>query len=384
MKNNKVTGSIQVNKGKQYIVLNIPDPIKKRKQKWILTGFEAGKHKREANALLYETIAAYQEILDNTTPGSQMLFSECVKLALEEKKKNCRDVTYEGYNSYAVNHVIPFFEERGTRLGDMSCRDIQAFVDYETGRVKGNSIKHYCAVISEACKYAVRNGYIKISPYQEIVLPKDEPLVQKYYNNEQLQEFLNAIKDEDLYYLIYATAYFGLRRSEVLGLKWDSVDFDRKSLVIKHTVVKFKDTYKVDNTKNPSSNREYPLSEEWVEIFKTLKETEDKNRELFGDTYVENDYIFKWRDGKEYRPDFISRKFTQLTKKYGFDELNFHGLRHSCASMLLNNGANLKETQVWLGHKDYQTTADIYGHIYESTKKNTANIITSALNSTDR
>ena len=191
---------------------------------------------------------------------------------------------------------------------------------------------------------------------------------------------MQKIKDEEIYPVIYTTIFYGLRRSEVCGLKWDSIDFKNKTVTIKHTVVRFSDVIEKDTTKTESSRRTYPLPQELEDIFLRQKEKERDNRKLYGKNYVSNSYVFKRESGEFYNPDYISRKFSKLLEKYGLRHIRFHDLRHSCASWLVSNGYQLKDVQEWLGHSDIQTTANIYAHLDQSRKLN----IMSALQSINK
>lgn len=93
----------------------------------------------------------------------------------------------------------------------------------------------------------------------------------------------------------------------------------------------------------------------------------------YKENYTENDYIFKWPDGTMFNPDQITRRFVGLLKKYGLPPIRFHDLRHSCASLLMSKGFQLKDVQEWLGHADIETTANIYGHLDQSRKKELMN-----------
>ena len=170
-----------------------------------------------------------------------------------------------------------------------------------------------------------------------------------------------------------------LRRSEVLGLKWDSIDFDTGMITIKHTVVRYTDIVEKDCTKNESSYRSFPLSDDVKTILLSLKNKESENRTLFENEYVENDYIFKWDNGECFKPDYISKKFRLLLTKNDLRQIRFHDLRHSCASLLVANGFTLKDIQEWLGLSDIQTTANIYAHLDIERKNKIADSMNSCL-----
>ena len=194
-----------------------------------------------------------------------------------------------------------------------------------------------------------------------------------------MQRLLDAVRDEQLYPLIRITALYGLRRSELLGLKWDSIDFENGLLTIKHTVSKVTKAVEKDRTKNASSFRSFPLTPEARAIFMTEKAREQANSALLRSAYLRNDYVFKWDDGHTYSPDYVTRQFSKLLKKYGLPHIRFHELRHSCASMLLNAGFTLKDVQEWLGHADIKMTANIYGHLDVARKKGMAEMLSAVL-----
>ena len=155
----------------------------------------------------------------------------------------------------------------------------------------------------------------------------------------------------------------------MLGLQWDGIDFERKSMTIRHTVSKVTEVVAKDKTKNASSRRTFPLTSEAVEIFTVAKRQEQRNRTAFGNEYQENNYVFKWPDGHTYSPDYVSHRFNDLLKKHSLPHIRFHELRHSCASMMIAMGWSLNDVQEWLGHSDVKMTANIYAHL-DTTRKN--------------
>lgn len=162
----------------------------------------------------------------------------------------------------------------------------------------------------------MRHKLIRSNPCELVRLPKLERREYEWYNASEINTLLETIKDEPLRPLIQTTVMYGLRRSEVLGLQWQSVDFDTNTILIRHTVSMSTKVVEKDKTKNKSSYRSFPLFPEIRELLLQLKEEEQKNREFFGDTYVENDYIFKWANGAMYDPSYISHKFGDLLRKY--------------------------------------------------------------------
>ena len=151
-----------------------------------------------------------------------------------------------------------------------------------------------------------------------------------------------------------------------------------QTLTIRHTVARVTKVVEKNKTKNASSFRSFPLTDDAVRLFKILLQQEQYYRNHFGKDYIDNDYVFTWEDGHPYSPDYVSHTFHKLLKKYDLPHIRFHDLRHTCASMLLSEGYGLKDVQEWLGHSDIKMTANIYGHLDIRRKRSIANSLEQA------
>ena len=401
-----MNGSLTVKNDKYYIVLSWYDDSGKRKQKWIKTGLPEKNNRRKAEEMLRAELQKYsfpdtendadedeEQGVEDISPEvyiktqepeaapkpkkkrrAGLMFTDVVPMWLEEAEKRVGPVTFEGYSRMSEDYVIPYFsrEENNFFIDEASFEGIQKFVDYfclgrEREPVSPKTIRHFMIVVRQTLVYACRHGYAKENPCNLVVLPKMIKREPSILSEKQLGKFFEIIKDDPMFPLIYVTVFLGLRRSEALGLKWDSIDFDARTITIKHTVVKSetKRIIEQDTTKTASSHRVYPLTSGLLDLFLAIKASETENREKFGDLYRENDYVFKWDYGKIYDPDFVTRHFKRLLKKAGMPEIRFHDLRHSCASLLVSKGFKLKDIQEWLGHADIQTTANTYAHLYQ-------------------
>jgi len=371
-----MTGSLQIKNNKYYLVLNTTDLNGKRKPKWISTGLNAKGNKKRAEQMLRETLRGYEKQHGNAK--SQMRFSDWVREWLKSVEKRVDIVTFEGYTSCAQTHVIPHFQE--VSLAEIDVVKLQRFIDHkaENGRKDGKgglspaSVRLIRNVLNQSFKLAVRDGIIQRNPCDGLVLPKKQRSEVTFYSEEQVEQLLAALRNEPLYPAIYFTAMYGLRRSELLGLQWDCVDFEANEFTVKRTVVQNKTVTAKEKTKNASSRRTLPLLPQVAEMLHYVKEQENEHRQLFGGEYHENSYIFKWPDGRPYIPHYISHKFSELLKQHGLPRIRFHDLRHSCASMLIANDFTLKDIQDWLGHANIAMTADIYGHLDMKRKRKMA------------
>lgn len=373
-----MTGSLTVKNGKYYAVLNVYENGK-RKKKWISTDLPEKGNKRKAEQFLREKLAEYERM--EGVVHSDVLFSDYVRIWLEQIARTVDTVTMQGYLNTANGHVIPYFAERKTKLSDVDCNMLQKYIDHKhkhgrkdgKGGLSPKSLREHKNVISQTLDMAVKNKLIPSNPFQFVILP---PLVRHetaFYNEVQLKVLFAALVDDPMLPLVKITALYGLRRSELLGLKWDSIDFDRQTMTIRHTVTGVTEVIAKDKTKNASSRRTFPLTDEALEIFKAAKCQEQQNRLAFGREYQENNYVFKWPDGHTYSPDYVTHRFGDLLKKHNLPHIRFHDLRHSCASMLIAMNWSLKDVQEWLGHSDIQMTANIYSHLDIARKNNIAN-----------
>lgn len=182
------------------------------------------------------------------------------------------------------------------------------------------------------------------------------------------------------------TSFYGLRRSEVLGLKWSSIDFEKNIVTIKHKVVqrnakKNRSILLKDKTKNKSSYRSLPLLPIIADVLKKYKKKIQENKKMCGNSYITNyeDYICVDTMGKLFRPEYVTDHFRLLLKNNGLRHIRFHDLRHSCASLLLSKGVPMKAIQEWLGHSTYSTTANFYTHLEDNYKTESANVLASYL-----
>jgi len=379
-----MTGSLQIKKDTYYMVINLYSADGKRKPKWISTGLPAKGNKKRAEQLLRETLLGYERQEKARRPGSDMPFSDWLRHWLHDVAKPRVDiVTFEGYEMTADAHVIPYFEELAIALNEISTQVLQRYIDHKArnGRKDGKGGLSYTSlrlmrnIVNQSLKLAVSESLIDRNPCEGLVLPKRERREVTFFSEEQIMQFLEAIRDEPLYPLIHFNAMYGLRRSELLALQWDCVDFKAKQFTIRRTVVQNKTITEKEKTKNVSSRRTLPLTPELLALLTRLKKQEAENRRLFGAEYVENQLVFKWPNGKPYQPQYLANKFSKLLSKYGFPHIRFHDLRHSCASMLIANGFNLKDVQDWLGHANITMTADIYGHLDMKRKRSMADSI---------
>lgn len=379
-----MTGCLQVKKDMFYMVLNTYENGK-RKQKWLSTGLPVKGNKRKAEQMLRDTL--HKQELAQGIIATDVTMADYVRHWLTVAQRKVDPVTFQGYEALTRVHILPYFDANGVKLQDVTLPILQAYFDEKArsgrkdgkGGLSARSLILHKNIIYQSLNEAVKNGLLPSNPCQFLILPRTERYEASYYTAEQLQTLFDAIQDAPIALLVRIAALYGLRRSELLGLQWDSLDFENGTLTIKHTVSKVTKAVAKDKTKNASSYRSFPLMAEARAIFQAAKAEEEENRRLFGREYQENSYIFKWPDGRPFSPDYVSKSFAALLKKHGLPHIRFHELRHSCASLLINQGFNLKDVQEWMGHSDIKMTANIYGHLDVQRKQSMAEQLAASL-----
>ena len=306
----------------------------KRKLKWINSGLPEKGNKRKAEAFLREKIAEFERL--EGIVQTDILFGDYIRHWLAHIARKVDEVTMQGYQTLADGHILPYFDQKKVPLRNLDHTMIQRYMDekHECGRLDGKgglsprSLRLHKNIISQTLDLAVQTKLIPANPCQFVELPQNVRYESTFYTAAQLQDLFTSLQGDELLPLVKITALYGLRRSELLGLQWDSIDFERKTMTIRHTVSKVTEVVAKDKTKNASSRRTFPLTEEAEAIFRRVKDLEQQNRAAFGREYQENAYVFKWADGHPYSPDYISHRFNRLLKKHGLPHIRFHELRH--------------------------------------------------------
>ncbi|MCQ2355219.1 MAG: site-specific integrase [Clostridia bacterium] len=385
-----VAGHLQTKKGYYYVVVGYKAPSGKYKYSWFPTGIEAkGGNKKKAERELMRirhdfVIPTEEEAVSEMK--TDMLFTDFMEMWLEIERTAISPVTFSSYDMMVHKKINPYFEKRHIKLRDLTASDIQNFYLHELKTISANSVKHEHANIHKALKYAVKIDLIPYNPADKVDVPRCPKYVAEYYKADELEKLFEVTKDSKYALLIRLVAFYGFRRSEAIGLKWDAIDFEKSTITIRHTVTEAKIDGKMtliqqDSTKTKSSMRTLPLIESFREPLLNLKAQQKENARLCGSCYCHDydEYIFVDPLGKIFNPGQVSESFNRILKKNGMRHIRFHDLRHSCASLLLANGVGLKEIQEWLGHSDISTTANIYSHLDFSSKIASAGVMDKVL-----
>ena len=378
-----VAGHLSEKNGNYYAVLSYTDAFGKRRTKWVNTGLPVRGNKKKAEAFLMEERKKFQTA-EPVTGG--VLFADYIEQWLEVAKPTIAVATYASYCAMVKRAIAPYFRERRITLQGLTPKDIQDFYLEKLKTVSASSVIHYHANIHRALKHAVKLDLIPTNPADKVDRPKKDRFIGSFYDAEEVNKLFEVSKGTKLEFPILFGAFYGLRRSEALGLKWDAIDFENDSITIRHTVTSVTLDGKVqlvaaDTTKTKSSLRTLPLVPFVKERLLVLKKEQENNRRLCGRSYHKQyvGYVCINEMGDLIKPHYVTEQFPKLLDANGLRRIRFHDLRHSCASLMLANGVPMKQIQDWLGHSDFSTTANIYAHLDYSTKLSSADAMLSGL-----
>lgn len=384
-----IAGHLQIKNDYYYMVLSYMDSDGKRKQPWIPTGLPAKGNKKRAEKMLADTRRSFVPPVTGKGTGelsADMLFADYMEIWLEIVRSSVEKTTFSSYTQMVKCKIAPYFRETGLALKDIQAKHIQSFYLHELKTLSPNSVIHEHANIHKALKYAVKMDLIPFNPADKVERPKKQKFIAGYYHLDELERLFEVSKDHPYSLLIQMTAFYGLRRSEALGLRWDAIDFERNTITIKHIVTNAKVDGKceivcADRAKTKSSLRSLPLVSKIREKLLALKEQQKENKRICGNCYNKefDGYVFVDAMGNIFNPRSVSANFSKLLQRNDLRHIRFHDLRHSCASLLLANDVPMKQIQEWLGHSDISTTANIYSHLDYKSKITSANVMDNIL-----
>ena len=332
-----VAGHLQEKNDFYYIVLSYKDAAGKRKTKWEATGLSVKRNKKKAEALLLERRRNFRV---STAPAEirlddDILFSDFMLKWLEVTKSTVQITTYASYQGMVERVIVPYFRKRNIKLVDLKATDLQDFYNKQLERVKANSVIHYHANIHKALKYAVKIDLIPTNPADKVERPKKNEFKGSYYSAEEIHALTEVSEGTKLEIPVLLASFYGLRRSEVLGLKWDAIDFEANTLEVKHIVTQAsidgkKVLVQADRAKTKSSLRTLPLVPPIRDRLLMLKGQQDTYRRLCGKSYNRDylGYLCVDEIGNIIRPNYVSEQFPKLLEKNGLRPIRFHDLRH--------------------------------------------------------
>ena len=330
--------------------------------------------KKEANAWIAEQVQKRDNgiVVD---PKNYTLKEYLCRWLKDYAEPNLAATTYDGYEVIVKSHLIPALGQ--LKIDEIKPMHIQSYFtqkrsrgrkDGQSGGLSEKTLLQHFRVLSKALKQAVKWQLISNNPAKAVEAPKPKRSKDiKAMTKEQLNKLLAAAKEESewIYNFTLVAAYTGMRRSELLGLPWDNVDFENETIRVKQALVtKVGEGSTIKETKSKSGTRPIKISEKLINALKNQKELQKKDKAKLGDKYDnELNLVFCKEDGSKYYPTTVNKKFNRATKKAGLNKFGIHDLRHTHATLLLKSEVNPKIVQERLGHASITVTLDTYSHV---------------------
>lgn len=362
-----------------YFDLGIVEGKRKRKEKG---GFKTKKEAQEALRIALNEYEKGGTVIDESNITTADYFDYWYK---EYVLLNCKYNTQEYYKRIIKNHIKPYLGVY--KLKSLTPAVLQEFINqkYLSG-LSRSSIDSFHGVLSGALKSAVYPyQFIKENPMQYVKLPKDNTSKSskenlKIISIKDYNRIINRFPVGSNFYIPLQIAFHtGMRGGEVTALQWSSIDLNNKTIKINHTLIsKGKGIFELGTPKTKSSNRKIAIGDTLINILKKHKLYQKENKLRYGKYYIDSDFVCTKENGAHITTDSIKYLSRVVNYELGIN-FNFHSLRHTHATMLLEAGANNKDIQERLGHSKLATTMDIYSHVTDKMKNDTVNILENIL-----
>jgi integrase len=294
------------------------------------------------------------------------------KLTLQEWMDTWLEVNKKGsvsVKSYTIYKTIVDLHIKGTTVGKMSLdkvrrADLQKFMNEKGEKVAPSYLDKIRVVISDAFNVAEMDKMILSSPCKKLKLPQIEKEEINPLNQDEIKILLDtAGAGSFMYNVIFLALHTGMRRGEVLGLKWADVDFKKKQITVRQQAKVEAGHVVLGSLKTKSSYRTIPIGTRLIEVLKWHKAQQEKLKKDLGDAYNKLDLVFSEPTGDVIHPNTVGSRFCRIMDKAPIPYRTIHQLRHTFASVAISQGLNIKAISAVLGHEKTSTTLDIYGHL---------------------
>lgn len=228
-------------------------------------------------------------------------------------------------------------------------------------------------------KKAKQLKFITENPCEDIVLPKRMKYQGNTYTSQQLQNALSLAESRAMRTIILLGAGLGLRRGEIAALRWSNIDFENNVIYIQQNAVTVNGKTIVKSPKTQSSKRPLPIGDGMAKELKKIQVSYIEAKIAQGKSFANSNCVLFTENGAMYNPDSITKKWIKFIRKHNLPDVRLHDLRHSCATLMIENGTPMKTVQERLGHADFATTANIYAHVTAKMQKEAAETMDAVL-----
>ena len=303
---------------------------------------------------------------------STMKLADWMTQWLELYLPNIEATTRTCYKNMIKTHIIPDLGD--IQLKSLKTSTVQAWVnDLHTKKgLSPKSVRNIFLNLKSAIGKAVILRMLPYSVCEGVVLPKSVKYKATIYTVKEMMQALDLAKGTDMYIPVLLATNLGLRRGEILALRWEHIDFDNAVVHIKENCVITEDGALTKAPKSAAGVRDITLGTHVLEELKLAHVRYNTNKLAMGPAFRDSGLVFSQEDGSGYRPESLTRMWARFLEKHQLKHIRFHDLRHSCATALLEAGVDPKTVQNRLGHADIAMTMNIYAHCTQTMDRNAA------------
>ena len=358
-------------KGDRYYVViyeGVDPATTKKRYRWHLAGSTRGEADRLLNELVRQVHGGEYVPPDKVTFGEYL-----TERWLPTKKSQLRASTYQSYRNNIDVHVIPALGPipiRRLRPEDLDTFYAELLANgKKTGKGGGlapKTVRYIHSILRKALADAARKGTVP----RNVAVLADPPKLSatrraemKTWTAPELQSFLDLCVEHRLYPAWFLTAHTGMRRGEVLGLRWRDVDLAASRLSVHQALVSVKYEVQLSDVKTGAGRRTIDLDELVIAMLRTWKRKQTEERLRLGPAYAQSDLVFTHPDGGTLHPDYFRQAFERFVGKTALPKIRFHDLRHTHATLLLKAGVPVKVVSERLGHANAAFTMTVYQHV---------------------
>ena len=374
--------SIIKRNGKWQISVEVgQDPVTgKRKRK-----YGTAETKKEAKKLEARLIKDYQKGI--TIDSSKITLKEHLKEWLKEDCTGLAPRTYASYKMIIEKHLIPALGQ--LKMNEINTKHIMSYQNYkleegcikDKGGLSNRTVQYHHRVLSRALKVAARWQIIDNNPCEFVDAPSVRKPDIETLGVSDLEKLIMTAKGTWFFEILLIAIYTGMRRGEILGLRWKDINFEKEEIKVRQQAQHIRNEGIILRAlKSDAAIREIEIPSFIIKLLKKIKSDQSEIKLSLGGKYNDKDLVFCYGDGSPRNPQGVTKKFNKLLEEADINKnYRFHDLRHTFATLALQEGTEMKTLQKILGHSTYSTTADLYTHITDKMKKEAAESISRAL-----
>lgn len=337
----------------KYIKTYFTTSLKKEAQKRL----KQHEKERAAGKLVLPTKLTVSDVADNY---------------LRYKELELEETTLYGYRNILNKHVIPYFADKS--IQSITLQDIQNYEIEKSKELSSSTLKKHRELLKSIFQDAKRKQIISNNPLELMERQRKTSKKRECMNAAEVAELVQSVAGTDLEVPVVLASYLGLRRGEVLGLRWEDIDFEKGILHVCNTRTKAGATLIEKQPKTEKSNRSFLMP---LPVVTALQKAQARKHEMLESKnfYVDCGYVVTKKNGMAFSPNYLSESFHNHVKKTGMKLIRYHDLRHSFASIANAAGTSMMEISSAMGHSNLGVTSSIYTHEFEQVKSVAVDVV---------